>query len=125
MAAPRISGIIIDVSDGPRAAAFWSGVFEVEVAFEFDEFIFFDVDEIHLVLQIVADPKVVKNRVHIDLTSDDPDAFIERVVGLGGSVVSTVDKPVLRLDGPGRSRWQRVLCFTTTFYRTDLRGLSF
>ncbi len=92
MAAPRISGIIIDVSDGPRAAAFWSGVFEVEVAFEFDEFIFFDVDEIHLVLQIVADPKVVKNRAHIDLTSDDPDAFIEKVVGLGGSVVSTVDK---------------------------------
>ncbi len=93
MAAPRISGIIIDVSNGPRAAAFWSGVFEVEVAFEFDEFIFFDVDEIHLVLQIVPDPKVVKNRVHFDLISGDTDELVERVIGLGGSLVSTVDKP--------------------------------
>ena len=93
MAAPRLSGIIIDVSDGPRATAFWSGVFEVEIAFEFDEFVFFDVDAIHLVLQIVPDPKVVKNRVHFDLMSEDPDAFIERVVGLGGSIVSAVDKP--------------------------------
>ena len=40
MAPPRISGIIIHVSDGPRAAAFWAGVFEVDVAFEFDEFVF-------------------------------------------------------------------------------------
>lgn len=93
MAAPRISGIIIDVSDGPLASAFWAGVFEVEVAFEFDEFVFFDIEEIHLVLQIVPDPKVVKNRVHFDLMSEAPDAFIDRVVGLGGSIVSTVDKP--------------------------------
>jgi predicted enzyme related to lactoylglutathione lyase len=93
VAAPRISGIILDVSDGPRAAAFWAGVFETEVAFEFDEFIFFDVDELHLVLQVVPDPKVAKNRVHFDLASDDPDAFIDRVVGLGGAIVSTVDKP--------------------------------
>lgn len=93
MAAPRISGVILDVSDGPRAAAFWAGVFETEVAFEFDEFVFFDVAEIHLVLQVVPDPKVVKNRAHFDLTSDDPDVFIDRVVGLGGSIVSAVDKP--------------------------------
>ena len=97
MATPHISGIIIDVSDGERAAAFWSAVFEVEVAFEFDEFVFFDVDEIHLVLQVVPDPKVVKNRAHFDLTSDDPEAFVDRVVGLGGSIVSTVDKPTYAL----------------------------
>ncbi len=93
MAAPRISGIILDVSDGERAAAFWSGVFEVDVAFKFDEFVFFDVDDIHLVLQIVPDPKVVKNRAHFDLTSGDPTELIERVIALGGSVVSAVDKP--------------------------------
>ncbi len=93
MAAPRISGIILDVLDGGRAAAFWSGVFEVEVAFEFDEFVFFDVDKIHLVLQVVPDPKIVKNRAHFDLTSDDPTELIERVIALGGSVVSEVDKP--------------------------------
>ncbi|MDH5421381.1 MAG: VOC family protein [Acidimicrobiia bacterium] len=97
MAPPRISGIIIDVSDGPRAAAFWAGVFEVDVAFEFDEFVFFDVSDIHLVLQIVPDPKVVKNRVHFDLTSDDPAGFIDKVVDLGGSIVSTVDKPTYAL----------------------------
>jgi predicted enzyme related to lactoylglutathione lyase len=92
MTAPHISGIILDVSDGPRAATFWSGVFEVEVAFEFDEFVFFDVDAIHLVLQMVPDPKVVKNRAHFDLTSDDPDELIERIIALGGSVASEVDK---------------------------------
>lgn len=92
MAAPRISGFILDVSDGPRAAAFWAGVFETEVAFEFDEYLFFDVDDIHLVLQVVPDPRVVKNRAHFDLTSGDPSELIERVLSLGGSVVSAVDK---------------------------------
>ncbi len=93
MAAPKISGIILDVSDGPRATAFWSSIFETEVAFEFDEFVFFDVDALHLVLQVVPDPKVVKNRAHFDLMSDDPLQLTDRVVALGGSVVSTVDKP--------------------------------
>ncbi len=93
MAAPKITGIILDVTDGPRSAAFWSGIFETEIAFELDEFVFFDVDDLHLILQVVPDPKVVKNRAHFDLMSADPQELTDRVVALGGSVVSTVEKP--------------------------------
>ena len=93
MASAKITGVIIDVSDLDRAAAFWGGVFNEEVAFRVDEFVFFDVDGLHLVLQHVTDAKVAKNRAHIDLASEDPQAFIHRVQQLGGSVVSEVNKP--------------------------------
>lgn len=37
--------------------------------------------------QLVAAPKVVKNRVHLDLVADDLDAEVARLVGLGAHVV--------------------------------------
>ena len=41
-----------------------------------------------LVLQPVADPKRVKNRLHLDLAADgDRDAEVDRLTGLGARVV--------------------------------------
>ncbi len=38
-----------------------------------------------LFFQRVPEPKVVKNRVHLDLRADDPDAEVERLVALGAT----------------------------------------
>jgi len=41
-----------------------------------------------LILQTVAEPKTAKHRVHLDLASDDLDTEIERLVGLGATVLT-------------------------------------
>ena len=41
-----------------------------------------------LILQTVAEPKTAKHRVHLDLATDDLDAEIQRLVGLGATVLT-------------------------------------
>jgi predicted enzyme related to lactoylglutathione lyase len=41
-----------------------------------------------ILLQKVPEPKVVKNRVHLDLGADDMTAEVARLVGLGASVIA-------------------------------------
>jgi hypothetical protein len=41
-----------------------------------------------LFFQLVPESKVVKNRVHLDLSADDPPAEIARLTGLGATVVA-------------------------------------
>ena len=41
-----------------------------------------------ILFQQVPEPKVVKNRAHIDFDAGDVEAEVERLVGLGGSVVA-------------------------------------
>jgi len=45
-----------------------------------------------LFFQRVPEEKVVKNRVHLDLEADDPDAEIERLIGLGAIVLARRDE---------------------------------
>lgn len=40
-----------------------------------------------LFFQLVPEPKRVKNRVHLDLLVDDPEAEVERLIGLGARIV--------------------------------------
>jgi hypothetical protein len=51
-----------------------------------------------LIFQRVPEPKVVKNRAHIDYEAADRAAEVDRLVGLGASLIREVD------DGPGL-RW--------------------
>jgi predicted enzyme related to lactoylglutathione lyase len=51
-----------------------------------------------LIFQRVPEPKVVKNRAHVDYEAVDRAAEVERLVGLGAAVVREVDQ------GPGL-RW--------------------
>ena len=41
-----------------------------------------------LILQTVVEPKTAKDRVHLDLASDDLDTEIERLVALGATVLT-------------------------------------
>ena len=99
----RIWKPILDVNDLAIQSEFWSWLLGVEVILEVGEV------GIHLgppggpavlAFQRVPEPKAVKDRMHLDLVSDDVDAVVEEVQQRGGSLV----------EGPteyfaGRIRW--------------------
>lgn len=95
MATARIRGVTIDVSDRDRAERFWGGLLGLEVARRIDQYSYFDdaFEGVRLILQEVPDPKVTKNRMHLDLSSDDPAALLEKVKSLGGGVISDIEDP--------------------------------
>ena len=51
--------------------------------------------------QKVPERKVVKNRVHVDLTAADPPAEVARLRGLGASVVAEHEGLVVLADPEG------------------------
>ncbi|MFB9890201.1 VOC family protein [Planobispora takensis] len=54
-----------------------------------------------LFFQLVPEGKTVKNRVHLDLLSDDLDAEVKRLTGLGARVVETYEDWVVLADPEG------------------------
>ncbi|GAA5072193.1 VOC family protein [Nocardia iowensis] len=54
-----------------------------------------------LFFQLVPETKVVKNRVHLDLASDDPAAEVERLVALGARVLTEHPEHVVLADPEG------------------------
>jgi Glyoxalase-like domain len=54
-----------------------------------------------LFFQLVPETKVVKNRVHIDLRSDDPDREADRLCDLGASRVAEHERFITLLDPEG------------------------
>jgi len=95
MVTARIRGLTIDVSNRDRAERFWGELLGFTVARRIDQYTYFDdpTEGVRLILQEVPDPKVAKNRMHLDLSSDDPAALLEKVKSLGGRVVSDVEDP--------------------------------
>jgi predicted enzyme related to lactoylglutathione lyase len=84
----RLHHIVIDTHDLPRLAGFWTQALGWQVLSERDNEIVIGTDEnapVGICLMPVTDQKVVKNRVHIDLTSSaaDRDQEIERLLALG------------------------------------------
>ncbi|WP_170223734.1 VOC family protein [Nonomuraea turkmeniaca] len=51
--------------------------------------------------QRVPERKIVKNRLHLDLESDDPDAELARLSALGATVLGTYDEWVVLADPEG------------------------
>jgi predicted enzyme related to lactoylglutathione lyase len=95
----RFTELVIDCADPERVAAFWSRVLDYPVIERGPE------GEIEiggsdsraptLVFVRVAEPKTVKNRVHIDVnpTGDDQDAELERLLALGARRVDVGQTP--------------------------------
>jgi len=54
-----------------------------------------------LIFQLVPESKVVKNRVHLDLSADDPAAEIARLTELGATVVAEHDTLTTLADPDG------------------------
>jgi hypothetical protein len=49
----------------------------------------------------MAEPKTVKNRVHLDLRAPHVEAEVERLAGLGARVLATVEDWVVLADPEG------------------------
>jgi hypothetical protein len=54
-----------------------------------------------LIFQLVPEAKVAKNRVHLDLSADDPAAEIARLTGLGATVVAEHERWTTLADPDG------------------------
>jgi predicted enzyme related to lactoylglutathione lyase len=84
----RLHHVVIDAHDLPGLARFWSQALGWPILSEREREIVIGPDEnapVGLCLMPVTDPKTVKNRVHLDLTTEaeDRDAEIDRLLALG------------------------------------------
>ena len=78
--------VVVDAQDVPGLARWWARALGWQVVFEAE-------DEVEirpapdrppgLLFAPVADPKTVKNRLHLDFRPVDQDAEVERLLGLG------------------------------------------
>lgn len=95
MASLNIEHITFDCHDPQLLAAFWAGAMDLEVEGDSDEFARLSAGQggIHFAFQKVPEGKVAKNRVHLDLNSDNMAETVEKLVGLGGSVVQQRSSP--------------------------------
>ncbi len=89
----RLHHIVVNTHDLPRLARFWSQALGWKVLSEREGEIVIGTDEnapVGMCFMPVTDPKTVKNRLHLDLTSSaqDRDQEIERLVALGARRVN-------------------------------------
>jgi predicted enzyme related to lactoylglutathione lyase len=84
--AVRMYHLAVDAHDLPLLARFWSAVLDWQVLFEDEDEIVIGADETALpgmCFLPVPERKTAKNRLHIDLTPDDQDAEVARIIALG------------------------------------------
>ena len=84
----RLHHIVVDAHDLPGLARFWAQALGWEILSEREREIVIGADDeatVGMCFMPVTDPKTVKNRVHLDLTSsaEDRDREIERLLVLG------------------------------------------
>ena len=109
----RLHHIVIDTYDLPTLARFWTQALGWKILSEREREIVIGPDEnapVGICFMPVTDPKTVKNRVHIDLTSSaaDRDQEIERLLALGARRAD-IGQTGAVLDCPGRPGGKRVL----------------
>jgi len=105
----RIAQLTLDVQDITVMTAFWSAAlgYRVEMGDDGNAKLLPPDDAPpgtqHVWLQASAGPKAGKNRAHPDLAADDPDAEVERLIGLGArhaDVGQRGDEPYVVLADP-------------------------
>jgi len=79
---------MIDCHDPEALIEFWGEILGIEAEQRYPNYIFgtkIPGNHIRLAFQRVPEDKAVKNRLHLDLSHEDPVALIARVESLGGS----------------------------------------
>jgi predicted enzyme related to lactoylglutathione lyase len=89
-----LNHITFDCADAERVAGFWSSVLDEDVdpGASPDFATITSRTSASWMFVKVPEPKSVKNRVHVDLATEDLDAELERVVGLGATRVADYDE---------------------------------
>ena len=83
----RVGSVVIDCNDFPTMIAFWRDALGYVPRDEPEEdwAILRDPNDagVHIALQKVPEPRIGKNRLHLDLYTSDMDGEIERLLSLG------------------------------------------
>ena len=89
----RIGSFVWGVTDLPRSIEFWTAALGFEPREEPDDdravLVPPDRSGMQFALQVVTSPKA--RRHHLDLYAEDPDAEVERLIGLGATRVEDWD----------------------------------
>ena len=116
--AARLTELVIDANDPDALATFWTSVLGWEVASTDDEGVVIADPSGRLptlMFARVPEAKAGKNRLHLDLYSDDQHAEVERLLALGATRHPRVPEPdddfVLLQDPEGN-----VFCVVDTTY---------
>jgi predicted enzyme related to lactoylglutathione lyase len=87
----RLCQFVIDVDDLDRGVAFWAAALDAkeEQLGEFSRHVYRRLrlpdSEVRILLQRTDDPKAGKERMHIDLETDDVEAEVRRLEALGAT----------------------------------------
>lgn len=91
-----MGAVVLDCADAQRLGDFWSAVLGRPLDDDASEgFASIGVQRSNgqaWMFAKVPEAKVAKNRAHVDFTADDREAEVERLVGLGATVVGDHDE---------------------------------
>ena len=104
----HVGSVVIDCNDFSRMLAFWQEALRYVPKYppkENDWALLRDPEgrHVNVSLQCVPEKRVGKNRLHLDLYTNDPDAEIERLLELGATVhrrVQDSDEEFVVLEDP-------------------------
>jgi len=99
--------VVVDARDLPGLARFWAQALRWRVLSEREREVVIGPDEnapVGMCFMPAAEPKTVKNRVHLDITTsaEDRDAEIERLLALGAAPRGHRPDRTGVVDGAGR-----------------------
>jgi predicted enzyme related to lactoylglutathione lyase len=85
--------VVIDVADHDVVVPFWAAALGWTAHLVNDQFVALRAPDdeaagFDILFQKVPEPKVGKNRAHIDFDAADVEAEVDRLVGLGGSKIA-------------------------------------
>ena len=84
----RIANVVIDCQDPARLAPFWETATGYQQLWSDEFFVVLSPSQPgppNLLLQRVPEPKVAKNRVHVDLATADMEGEVRRLEALGAT----------------------------------------
>ena len=116
MSSPHRISVVLDCSDPDRLVPFWQAALGYPIVESLDGYRVLvpgkGVGEPVLILQPVPEPRAGKNRMHIDIHSDDAPRFIELLQGLGGQILG--DRIDATASGGRRCRIPKATSFASS-----------
>ena len=85
-----VTALAIDSADPPALASFWQRLLGGEIVVDGDGDAELNGGPVRLDFLLVPDSKHIKNRLHLDLRSDDYDAAVRYALGAGASLANDV-----------------------------------
>jgi hypothetical protein len=111
----RLQTVVVDCDDIETGERFWTQALGVGVRGKDETYVLLEpvCGELRFLLQRVPETKTAKSRVHVDIETDNLDAEVHRLEGLGARRVDFVDFWWVMLDPcgnefcvvPARTEW--------------------